>query len=171
MPSTTEWLFSPFRLEPANSRLLRDGVAIALRPKTFAVLNYLVEQHGQVIDKNRLLDAVWGHRHVSESVLEGCISELRKALGDDARAPRYLETVSRRGYRSLCGRSTAQGRQRRRAYAATGVTQRVASLGRTGGAFAAFTCPVAGSAEWRTSTGVPERRSRARQDYLDRHVS
>ncbi|MGH8558294.1 MAG: ATP-binding protein, partial [Methylococcales bacterium] len=96
---TADWWFAPFRLNPANQRLWREGEAVALRPKAFAVLSYLVEQRGQLVDKNQLLDAVWGHRHVSESVLEGCVSELRKALGDDAKAPRYLETAPRRGYR------------------------------------------------------------------------
>jgi len=99
--STSEWTFPPFRLDLVNARLWRDGQAQALRPKTFAVLNFLLEHPGRLIGKAELLDAVWGHRHVSESVLEGCISELRKALDDDPKAPRYIETAARRGYRFL----------------------------------------------------------------------
>jgi hypothetical protein len=48
-----------------------------------------------------LLDAVWGHRFVAESVLKSAISELRAVLGDDPKQPRYIETVSRRGYRFI----------------------------------------------------------------------
>src|SRR5581483_583534 len=51
--------------------------------------------------KDALLDAVWGHQHVSESVLKTIISELRDVLGDDPKAPRYIETASRRGYRFI----------------------------------------------------------------------
>ena len=101
MDSSPEWLFSPFRLNIANGYLQRNGETIALRPKTFALLCYLVEHHGQLIQKPQLLDAVWGHSHVTESVLEGCISELRRALGDHAKAPRFLETVPKRGYRFI----------------------------------------------------------------------
>ena len=52
-----------------------------------------------LVTKNALLDAVWGHRFVTESVLKSAISEVRAALGDDPKQPRYIETVSRRGYR------------------------------------------------------------------------
>jgi len=48
-----------------------------------------------------LLDAVWGHRFVTESVLKTAISQVRAALGDDPKQPRYIETVSRRGYRFI----------------------------------------------------------------------
>jgi hypothetical protein len=51
--------------------------------------------------KNALLDLVWGHRFVTESVLKTAISELRAALDDDPKQPRYIETVSRRGYRFI----------------------------------------------------------------------
>jgi predicted ATPase len=53
------------------------------------------------VTKSALLDAVWGHQHVSESVLKTIISELRAALSDDAKRPRYIETASRRGYRFI----------------------------------------------------------------------
>ena len=51
--------------------------------------------------KGDLLDAVWGHRFVTESVLKSAISDLRAALHDDPKQPRYIETVSRRGYRFI----------------------------------------------------------------------
>lgn len=61
----------------------------------------LVRQPGSLLTKNALLDEVWGHRFVSESVLKTAISELRTALRDDARQPRFIETVLRRGYRFI----------------------------------------------------------------------
>ena len=51
--------------------------------------------------KNALLDAVWGHRFVTESVLKSAISDVRAALGDDPKQPRYIQTVSRHGYRFI----------------------------------------------------------------------
>lgn len=93
--------FEAFELDEANARLTRNGQPLALAPKAFAVLCALARQQGQLVTKNALLDAVWGHRHVSESVLKTIVSELRAALADDARNPRYIETASRLGYRFI----------------------------------------------------------------------
>jgi DNA-binding winged helix-turn-helix (wHTH) protein len=93
--------FDRFDLDEANARLLRDGTAVALAPTPFAVLCALVRQPGSLLTTNALLDAVWGHRFVTDSVLRTAISELRTALDDDARTPRFIETVSRRGYRFI----------------------------------------------------------------------
>jgi TolB-like protein len=86
-------------LDRANAILTMDGRAVSLRPRLFELLCYLVSRAGQLVTKDQLLDAVWQHRHVSESVLKDHISDLRRALGDSAPAPRYIETVPRRGYR------------------------------------------------------------------------
>jgi DNA-binding winged helix-turn-helix (wHTH) protein/tetratricopeptide (TPR) repeat protein len=98
--------FDAFELDEVNARLLHDRQPIAVAPTPFALLCALVRQGGSLITKGALLDAVWGHRYVSDSVLKTAISELRTALGDDARRPRYIETVSRRGYRFI-GRASA----------------------------------------------------------------
>mgnify|MGYP001544913064 CR=1 FL=1 len=95
------WTFHSFRLDKANAMLWRDGQVVPLRPKNFAALCYLVERHGQLVTKNELLDDVWQRRHVCESALKVCINELRQTLGDDARAPTYLVTVARQGYRFI----------------------------------------------------------------------
>ncbi|HEV8712367.1 MAG TPA: AAA family ATPase [Candidatus Binatia bacterium] len=92
-------LFPPFRLDMGNEQLWHGAHAVVLRPKTFAVLRYLVEHPGRLVTKEEVLDAVWGQTVVSESVLKSCIRELRKALADAAQTPRYIETVHRRGYR------------------------------------------------------------------------
>jgi len=93
--------FDEFELDETNARLTREGRPVPVPPKAFAVLCTLARQPGQLITKNALLDAVWGHQHISESVLKTVISELRAALSDDARQPRYIETASRRGYRFI----------------------------------------------------------------------
>jgi DNA-binding winged helix-turn-helix (wHTH) protein len=98
-PSPVRARFERFELDEANACLLRDGKAISLAPTPFAVLCALVRQPGTLLTKNALLDQVWGHQFVSESVLKTVISELRTTLKDDARQPRFIETVSRRGYR------------------------------------------------------------------------
>ena len=72
-----------------------------LPPKAFGVLCALARQPGTLVTKNALLDTVWGHQHVSESVLKTTISQLRAALADDASNPRYIETASRLGYRFI----------------------------------------------------------------------
>ena len=74
---------------------------IPLRPKTFAVLRYLVEHPEQLVTKEELLNAVWAETVVGEDALTGCIRDLRKVLGDEAKRPQYIETVHRRGYRFI----------------------------------------------------------------------
>jgi DNA-binding winged helix-turn-helix (wHTH) protein/tetratricopeptide (TPR) repeat protein len=96
---TLQLIFDQFELDERNARLLRNGRPVMLAPKAFAVLCALARQPGQLVTKGLLLDTVWGHQHVSESVLKTVVSDLRAALSDDARQPRYIETVSRRGYR------------------------------------------------------------------------
>ena len=85
--------------EPPHALLLRDNSAIPLAPTPFGLLCALVRQPGSLLTKQALLDQVWGHRFVSESVLKTAISDLRTVLADDPRRPRYIETVARRGYR------------------------------------------------------------------------
>src|SRR5262245_55504018 len=93
--------FDAFELDEADARLKRNGAPIAVPPRAFALLCALARTPGQLVTKDELLDAVWVHRHVSESVLKTTISELRGALEDDAKQPRYIETASRRGYRFI----------------------------------------------------------------------
>jgi DNA-binding winged helix-turn-helix (wHTH) protein/tetratricopeptide (TPR) repeat protein len=93
--------FDRFELDEANARLLRDGRALALAPTPFALLCALARQPGSLLTKNALLDQVWGHKFFSDSVLKTAISDLRTVLDDDPRNPRFIETVSRRGYRFI----------------------------------------------------------------------
>ena len=97
--------FEGFELDEENARLLCDGRAVDLPPKPFELLCALARRPGSLLTKNALLDEVWGHRFVSESVLKTVIGKLRIALQDDARKPRFIETVSRRGYRFIAAGS------------------------------------------------------------------
>ncbi len=93
--------FDAFELDEADARLLRDGKPVALPPTPFALLCTLVRQSGSLLTKHQLLDEVWGHQFVSDSVLKTAISDVRTVLDDDPRHPRFIETVSRRGYRFI----------------------------------------------------------------------
>ena len=93
--------FDRFELDEADARLTCAGVPVLLAPTPFAVLCTLARTPGMLWTKQALLDAVWGHRFVSESVLKQAISEVRAALGDDPKQPRYIATVARRGYRFI----------------------------------------------------------------------
>ena len=99
MPSQSIFHFGPYRLDGFDGQLWRHHEMVKLTPKAIAVLWCLAEQAGQVVTKDTLLDTVWAGTVVSEGVLTVCMREIRQALGDDARQPRYIETVCRRGYR------------------------------------------------------------------------
>jgi DNA-binding winged helix-turn-helix (wHTH) protein len=101
--------FDTFELDEANARLSRDGIAITLAPRPFGLLCALARRPGSLLTKNELLDDVWGHQFVSESVLKTAISDLRTVLGDDPREPRFIETVSRRGYRFVASTTAIPG--------------------------------------------------------------
>jgi adenylate cyclase len=91
--------FGPFRLDGREGLLWRRNRVVPLPPKATAVLWCLASQAGQLVTKAALLEAGWGETVVSEEVLTGCIRALRRALGDDPKRRRYIETVHRRGYR------------------------------------------------------------------------
>ena len=93
--------FDHFVLDEADARLTRGGQVVPLAPKPFAVLCALARTPDRLLTKNQLLDLVWGHRFVTNASLKSAISELRAALEDDPKQPRYIATVSRRGYRFI----------------------------------------------------------------------
>ena len=93
--------FDEFQLDEANASLVRGGKPVALAPTPFSLLCAFARRPAMLLTKEALLDEVWGHQFVTESVLKTAISDLRNALGDDARQPRFIETVPRRGYRFI----------------------------------------------------------------------
>jgi predicted ATPase/DNA-binding winged helix-turn-helix (wHTH) protein len=99
MATTPRWRFGPFGLDPPSGCLWRDETLVPLRPKPFALLAYLVAHAGQVVTKERLLEAVWPETVVGEGMLKDYIKQIRKTLGDTPHRPQYIATVHRRGYR------------------------------------------------------------------------
>lgn len=98
-PEPSRLVFDDVVIDVASRRLWRGGAERALEPKAFAVLALLVGSPGRVFARDDILDAVWGHRHVTPGVLNRVMTLLRQALGEDAQAPRYLHTVHGVGYR------------------------------------------------------------------------
>jgi predicted ATPase len=90
--------FGLFRLDTSNECLWHDGAQIALPPRPFMVLRYLVEHPGRLITHDELLDALWPETYVQPQVLRTYMLDLRKLLGDDAMEPRFIQTVPKRGY-------------------------------------------------------------------------
>ena len=91
--------FGPFHIDVEERMLRRDGEPVPLTPKAFDLLVALLEKPGQLILKEELLQKVWPDTFVEESNLAYNIFALRKALGDTAENSRYIETVSKKGYR------------------------------------------------------------------------
>ena len=97
--------FGPFRFDPAERSLSRDGEPVLLMPKAIDTLAVLLERRGQVVEKPELMKLVWPDCVVEEIGLARNISLLRKALGENAE--NYIETVPRRGYRFTAGEDEA----------------------------------------------------------------
>jgi pimeloyl-ACP methyl ester carboxylesterase/DNA-binding winged helix-turn-helix (wHTH) protein len=101
MASDLPIIFDRFKLDPASGQLYGGGSAISLTPKALSVLEYLAARPGRLILKGELLDALWPDVFVADGALKACILEIRRALGDDAHTPRFIETAHRRGYRFI----------------------------------------------------------------------
>src|SRR5262245_5200753 len=93
--------FGPFRLDAENACIWRGSEALHLTPKAFAVLRALLARPGRLVTKDELWQSVWPGIAVSDAALTVCIREIRQRLHDDAKAPRVIETVHRRGYRLI----------------------------------------------------------------------
>jgi DNA-binding winged helix-turn-helix (wHTH) protein len=92
-----EWL-----LDTASGELTAGDDVRQLTPKSTSLLCTLAGRPGDLVTKARLMDAVWPGTVVTDAVLTSCIRELRRAMDDDAKRPRYIETMHRRGYRLIC---------------------------------------------------------------------
>jgi DNA-binding winged helix-turn-helix (wHTH) protein len=93
--------FGSFVLDPAEYLLTTNGTPVSLPPRAFDLLVVLVESDGRLMTKENLLNCVWQDVAVEEGNIPYNISLVRKALGDDAAAPRYVATVSKLGYRFI----------------------------------------------------------------------
>src|SRR3712207_2513181 len=93
------YAFGPFLLDPNERLLLRAGEPVRLSPKAFEILLALVENGGHLLDKKEIIQRVWPDHFVEEGSLSVNISILRRALGETRSGDKYIENVSRRGYR------------------------------------------------------------------------
>jgi DNA-binding winged helix-turn-helix (wHTH) protein len=101
--------FGPFLLDPADRRLTRDGTPVELNARYLDALVLLVGEQGRLVSKDRFLDEVWSGVPVTDEALTQCIKTLRRQLGDDAAAPRFIETVPKHGYRFIAPVEAADG--------------------------------------------------------------
>lgn len=108
--------FAEFRLDSDARRLSRRGVDVRVSPKAFDLLRLLIERRPNVLDKSTLHSEIWPHTFVVDANLTVLIAELRRALNDNAREPRFIRTVHALGY-SFCGEAVESGRSTRPATA------------------------------------------------------
>jgi pimeloyl-ACP methyl ester carboxylesterase/DNA-binding winged helix-turn-helix (wHTH) protein len=101
MASDVLLTFDRFRIDPSSGQLVGESGPISLTPKALSLLEYLAARPGRLVKKTELLDAIWPGVFVADGALKVCIREIRRALGDDAQAPRFIETAHRRGYRFI----------------------------------------------------------------------
>src|SRR5687767_9546453 len=103
MPSLINhfYRFGEFTIDADQRVLLRHGKPLLLAPKVLETLLTLVQNGGRIIEKEELMKRLWPDTFVEESNLTYCIVQLRKTLGDEARRPRYIETIPKRGYRFI----------------------------------------------------------------------
>src|SRR5262245_58503860 len=94
--SIGEW-----RVNPSLRTIANGQREVRLEPKQIDVLVLLAEHAGQVVSKERLLQTVWADTFVGDEVLSRAVSELRRALGDDPKTPRFIQTIPKGGYRLI----------------------------------------------------------------------
>ena len=109
-PPAADFRVAEWLVQPTLNRLSCGEREVQVEPKLMDVLVYLAENAGRVVSKNDITDAVWPELFITESVITRSIAGLRRAFGDDAKNPRFIETISKRGYRliaSVTGPSTS----------------------------------------------------------------
>jgi non-specific serine/threonine protein kinase len=90
-----------FLIESTNRRFNRDGTEVVLEPKVLTVVLQLLARPGELVTRDELLDAVWGHRFVTPSTLNRIIALARRAFADDVESPKFIQTVHGAGYRFI----------------------------------------------------------------------
>jgi DNA-binding winged helix-turn-helix (wHTH) protein/TolB-like protein/Tfp pilus assembly protein PilF len=103
--------FGDFRLDISERLLLRDGIPVVVTPKVFDLLGLLVENHGHLMEKEKLIKALWPDSFVEEANLNVNVSTLRRVLGESPAESQFIETVPRRGYRFVAAVSEVEARR------------------------------------------------------------
>ena len=94
-----QYRFEDYALDPDRRELTRHAEAVAIGPKVFDLLLYLIQNREHVVSKDDLLEAVWSGRIVAESTLTSHINAVRKAIGDSGEEQRLVRTITRKGFR------------------------------------------------------------------------
>src|SRR2546430_6921763 len=116
VPESSIYKFDAFCVDSGKRLLLRDDETIALTPKVFETLLYLVNHNGKVLEKDELMSAIWPDTIVEENNLNKNISVLRQVLGENPGAHRFIVTVPGKGYKfvPMSGRSVSKRFLKRR---------------------------------------------------------
>ncbi|MGH9308604.1 MAG: alpha/beta fold hydrolase [Vicinamibacterales bacterium] len=161
MKSDTVLTFAGFRLDAVSGHLYCGSDPVPLTPKAFSLLSFLVGDAGRLVSKQELLDAVWPGVFVGDAVLKSTIREVRKALGDDPHAPRFIETAHRRGYRFIAPiaqevwpAADALPASRAGAVTAGAVVSHAAAMPLSAAAIATIPAPAAGRISYARSGSV-----------------
>lgn len=101
MENLSRYGFGDFEFDQATFRLLKSGVPVPVEPKALDLLQVLLTRAPRVVEKAEIFSIVWKDVAVTDNALTRAIAQLRKALEDDSKAPRYIETVATRGYRLM----------------------------------------------------------------------
>ncbi len=95
------WAFGDIVADPNCLEVRREGQTVDLEPKALRVLFFLIDNRDRVVSKEELIQEVWAGTAVSDNALTRVVAQIRKQLGDDARAPRYIQTAASTGYRFI----------------------------------------------------------------------
>lgn len=91
--------FGSFQIDPRTWLLTRDSAPVDLSPRLVEILGFIASRGGEIVTKEELLEKFWPDVNVTENTLTRAIADIRKAIGEDATSPRFLQTAARRGYR------------------------------------------------------------------------
>jgi TolB-like protein/Tfp pilus assembly protein PilF len=103
--------FDDVVVDSGNFRILKSGQTKKITPRAFEVLLFLIKRKDQLVSKQELFEAVWKESFVTDNALTRMIKEIRQVIGDNADFPRYIETVSKRGYRFIAEFTSAKSAQ------------------------------------------------------------
>lgn len=102
------YIFDDLTVDRENFRLFKAEQSLNITPRAFDVLVYLIEHRGRVIEKSELFEQIWKESYVTDNALTKVIKEIRQTIGDEAAAPRYIETIPKRGYRFIADVSSGK---------------------------------------------------------------
>lgn len=98
---TTVYQFADWVVEPDLNQIRRQDLSKRLEPLAMNVLLHLLQHAGEVVTADELLDKYWQGRHGEPSMVTRCVKLIRSAIGDDAKSPTYIQTITKRGYRTI----------------------------------------------------------------------